>query len=209
MEQQTIRPDRRGFFITNYSWVSILALFGVASFLASLTGSLPIGALVWLGIFAATAIIAALGWYYTKIYCSVTSISMAEDKLVYETGIFSHRRKNIPIHMVTDTSLNRSFFQKLIGVCTLNVSTSGSSGYELAIPNLPHGPACEFHDALYGAIQRFARKNVSGYKRDDEDGRGHAQAEKREPLYTPPPREEPPEKPHGRRPHSPFYDRKH
>lgn len=150
-----IRPTVRGYFIHHYLLLGVLSVLITAIGIGAVLGALDfmdsnmgVAAIV----FAVVLISVALA--HSKLHRNATSVYFDEDKMVYETGILSHFKKKIPIHMITDSSLKRSFIEKTFGVATLNISTSGSSGYEIVCNGLDYAETERMHDILYERIKK-------------------------------------------------------
>lgn len=153
--ENIISPNTNGFFLERYFMSSIFAALlitvGIGTSLAFFQLDSFFGILlVIIGI-----LIFILSLTHSKLHCNATKIYFDEDKLVYETGIINHKKKKIPVNMITDTSITRTLIEKIFNIATLNISTSGSSGYEITCKALNHYEAEEFHTALYDMIKKY------------------------------------------------------
>ena len=148
-----VHPNRFRYFLHNYFLVALLssALF-LAGFLAAFS-VIPGGAMLALPcwIIAAIAAIATIG--HTALHCNATVIYLTGEEIIYETGIISHQKVSVPLHMITDTKLDRELIDKLLGTATIRINTSGGKDYEI-VANF------EFDDLneLYNEIYRLIRK---------------------------------------------------
>jgi putative membrane protein len=57
--------------------------------------------------------------------------------LYYRHGIINVVKKEIPVQNITDFKFTQNIFEKILGVETLIVNTSGTSSYELLISGVP------------------------------------------------------------------------
>lgn len=64
-----------------------------------------------------------------------TKMTLAGDKLRYESGVLSKTTRTIPVSKIQDVRARQSFGQRLIGVGDLTVETAGEAGI-LTIPNI-------------------------------------------------------------------------
>lgn len=155
MEIDKIRPTVKGYFVKHYIILLPLSVAAAATgvlILVSVPDVDPIA-----GIFLITAGALALGAtiLHSWLHRGATSLFFDEDKIVYETGILDHRKKKIPMNMVADSSATRTFIEKFSGTGTLNISTSGSSGYEIVCNGLNYFELEAMHNALYARLQKF------------------------------------------------------
>ncbi|MFH1520983.1 MAG: PH domain-containing protein [Candidatus Micrarchaeota archaeon] len=111
-----------------------------------------------LGVIVAGIIITLIPLIHSVVYSRTTSIGFDDEKIVFESGILSHRTKKAPVHMITDSSLNRSLVQRITDAATLNISTSGSSGYEIVCEGLMNKEAKELHEQIYERIDKIQKK---------------------------------------------------
>ncbi|MBN2478410.1 PH domain-containing protein, partial [Candidatus Micrarchaeota archaeon] len=77
---------------------------------------------------------------------------------VYQTGIFSSKRKIISLDSIVDTSLERGLLDGVFNVAKLNVSTAGSRSFDASISNVNYGSANELHERIHEKIRRRERK---------------------------------------------------
>ncbi|MFH1785652.1 MAG: PH domain-containing protein [Candidatus Micrarchaeota archaeon] len=154
---EKIKPKLLGCLIENYFFLDIVAVIliiaGGAVYLSTINILDTVGiALIVLGI--AILIVTII---LSKLKAHTTSIYFSDEKIVYETGIVSTRKKKVPINMVTDSSITRGLRARLFGFATLNISTSGSTGYEIICNGLDYNEINSVHEELYkkiGAINK-------------------------------------------------------
>jgi membrane protein YdbS with pleckstrin-like domain len=124
-----IKPSVRGFYIKRYATMTAAAIIIL---FAGLFIFLNLG---FLAIFAIacllSAIMVALGILHAALHRSHTSLHILNDSLVYEHGVLSHQKTSVPLDMITDSTTRRSFLDKIIGVSTLSINTSGTGEREI------------------------------------------------------------------------------
>lgn len=153
-----IKPTVKGFFIQHYSFWGLAA---IALFLAGILSFVLVPGFYALFSFALVGggvLAFAVPFSHSWLHCRATSISFDEDKLVYETGILDYKKKKIPINQITDSSITRSFVDKFIGSAAFNISTSGSSGYEIVCHGFNHQELESVHNQLYSRIRQASRE---------------------------------------------------
>lgn len=158
MDKMTLKPTAIGFFLKHY-YVLLLALPAVLLlFIISLAGIFTLESWMMVILLIALAVLASVALAHSKIHQSVTSVYANEEKFVHETGILHHKKMKIPMHMITDTSIKRTLYDRIIGTATLEVSTSGSAGIEVTVSCLPHSETEVFHENLYAIISKNQAK---------------------------------------------------
>jgi len=161
LELNVIRPTIKGYFISHYIVIAILSLLLVLAGFSIILKVIGSDSSLGFLLIAIGLVLTISALAHCKIHRDVTSVYFNEDKLVYETGIFNHHKKKIPVHMITDSSLNRSFIGKMFNIATLNISTSGRSGYEISCDGLDYLETERMHDLLYENIKRYRTENVA------------------------------------------------
>ena len=57
-----------------------------------------------------------------------TKVTLAGDKLRYESGVFSKTTRTIPVSKIQDVRAEQTFAQRLVGVGDVTVETAGEAG---------------------------------------------------------------------------------
>lgn len=171
METTMIKPTMKGHFVKHYLAsipFSLAFLAGGAAFLAFV----PDADLVWAALlFAAGVLASGIPAAHSVLYCRATTVSFDGDKIVLETGILDHRKKKVPVNMVTDSSASRTFIERFFGTGTLNISTSGSTGYEIVCHGLDYRELDSMHNMLYEKIRRAGAERQSAPGAADDAAR--------------------------------------
>lgn len=148
-----LHPGPVGFFIRHYGFAAFFGLLvlvgGPVAFFNGLDGGIPAG------IFVLGALIWLVGVVHALLHDQFTTLYLSEEELIFETGILHHRIRRVPISKITDTSTDRDFLDKLLGACTLEVNTAGSSGYEVEARGFKFAAVQAFLDELYGLIHEM------------------------------------------------------
>lgn len=110
-----------------------------------------------------------LPWTFTKY-------SLSEDRLFIERGIFNVKEDEVRLYRITDISLNRGFWQRIIGVGTINCCSADKTLGDFRIINIKNSR--EVKELLSEAVEkeRMAKRVIS--KEDfghdhDADGDGY------------------------------------
>lgn len=151
-----IKPTAFGYMLGHY--LMVIPLSAVFVLVGAYLFSIKFMGQVGLGVIAAGIIITLIPLIHSVLYSRTSSIGFDDEKIVFETGILSRRTKKAPVHMVTDSSLNRTLLQRITGTATLNISTSGSSGYEIICEGLRNKEAKELHEQIYEKINKMQKK---------------------------------------------------
>ncbi len=157
MESVLVRPTVRGHFARHHLFVAVFFLIAFALLMGAFAGWAPVG--VWaseaLFGFAFAYLLFSIGLSY--LHRRATSLSALQDRVEYDTGIIRHKKQKIPIRMITDSSVEKGFVDRLLGLCTIKVNTSGGIGYEVVLGLVDEKEASAFHDFLYGRIEKIGK----------------------------------------------------
>lgn len=138
-----VNPDRR--WVTK-QWLvfgtitGLLVLGGaIAHFVIDLTvadrddASLAI-MIVWLGVGGAVALMWLIAVPIVLLWFRNLSYLVEEDKVIIRKGVLTKTQQNIPINMVTDFRLQRTLYDRALGIGSILIQTAGQSanptGYE-------------------------------------------------------------------------------
>lgn len=79
-----------------------------------------------------------LGLYAGVVYISryYTRYSLTDQRLIKESGLLSKRLDEIELYRIKDTRVDQPFFQRLVGMGTVEVRSADVSG-SFTIENLP------------------------------------------------------------------------
>ena len=159
-----IRPSTHGFYAKNYLFSTLLAviLFFSGIYMAFETGEL----LISIGLVVLGSLLIAIGIVHSVVNTKSTVLYLEENKLVYETGILSHHKKIAPLSMITDSTIERTFFERIVGVGDLHINTSGTAGIEILANDFNFEDVEKIHKQIYEIINANAR---AGYHRVNDE----------------------------------------
>ena len=104
---------------------------------------------------------------------SFTKYVLKSNKLVVRTGFFTTTEDEILLYRIMDTSLRRTFWQKIFGLGTIRVVSSDKSLPDFEIKNIRHYR--NFKDELSDRIDkervrmRTRTNEMVGFGNDDDD----------------------------------------
>lgn len=148
---EKIRPRFVGYFMTHYFFVIPLAIVLLALAFINIDGMAPFFLFV-------AALVLLISLVHSKVHEMVTCIYIEDNKFVHESGILKNKKNNLPISMVTDSLITRNIMERVLGVCTLNVNTSGTGAYEVICDALDFGEADKINNLLHEMIHGHAGK---------------------------------------------------
>lgn len=97
---------------------------------------------------------------------------LEEDKVIIRKGILTKIQQNIPMNMVTDFRLQRTLYDRPLGIGSILVQTAGQSttatGYEGKLAGLENWD--ELHEDLRRRIRSERGMRAPGYDRTEEMG---------------------------------------
>jgi len=114
--------------------------FGFGGALALLVDTAPLGAIVGLGFVAVLIGIALVYVYYQDLIRRKYYIY--DDVISYERGFLTRQEAFIPIENLSDSELNQTFIDKVLGLYDVVVSCQGS-GSQISFKNLRNGKQVE------------------------------------------------------------------
>jgi uncharacterized membrane protein YdbT with pleckstrin-like domain len=145
-----LHPSRRVYFIKNYYIVILVVLIAITAQILVLTGYIDPANFSFVSMVLLLAMfLLGISMFHTSLHCKNTFVLLEAYQIVYETGILNSKRKVITFDRITDTALNRTLFDKILGTATLNISTAGSTKYEIRASELKYGPASYIHEKLH------------------------------------------------------------
>jgi len=155
---EKIRPRFIGYFLAHYLFVVPLAVVLAALALMN------VGEMEFFFIFLAVLVL-LFSIAHSKAHEMVTSVALEDNKIVHECGIFQHKKNSLPISTITDSAITRSVLERMLGTCTLQVNTSGLSGYEVVCDALDVEEAEKMNNLLHEMIHGHAGKEKKAKKK--------------------------------------------
>jgi uncharacterized membrane protein YdbT with pleckstrin-like domain len=163
---RTITPDRRWLTKQYMVFATITAAIALAAGTLHLVLVLALdereradaGMLIW-GITGAVALVMWLiAVPILVLWHKHLSYAIEAERIVIRKGILSRIQQNIPFSMVTDFRLQRSLYDRALGIGSIQVQTAGQgvtgSGYEGKLAGLEDWEA--LHEDLRGRIRGTA-----------------------------------------------------
>lgn len=168
----SIKPDRRWLtkhYLVLLTLTALLALLGGATHLLIVVAAEDVdtglvAAIVW-GVTGGLAVLmwavaapALVLWYRNLDY------SVESDKIVIRKGILTKIQQNIPLAMVTDFRLQRTLYDRALGIGSIQIQTAGqgttATGYEGKLAGLEEWEP--LHEDLRRRIRPTGRPGEPG-----------------------------------------------
>ncbi len=139
--EQTLKPDKKlmtkqwGILLVLSSLVILIALlFQLLLPLSDDVTSEEVSALVWPIAAGVIFVLLVIVGPILVIWVKNLSYIIGEDKITIHKGILTKVQKNIPYRAITDFVVNRSIFDRFLGIASIRIQTAGQSqtptGYE-------------------------------------------------------------------------------
>lgn len=160
-----INPDRR--WVTK-QWLvfgTITALLALGAGIAHLIVELAVAdrdvasmaiVVIWLGVGAAVALMWLISVPIVLLWFRNLSYLVEEDKVIIRKGVLTKTQQNIPVNMVTDFRLQRTLYDRALGIGSILIQTAGQSanptGYEGKLAGLSEWD--DLHEDLRGRVRR-------------------------------------------------------
>jgi len=137
--EETIKPDKK--FFTKTAWIfltiSAFILLGVSivHLIIHVAGGDPAAPLV---IWLITGICLVVMWFIAypiaRVWIKNLAYVIQEDHITVHKGILTKTQQNIPYRAITDFILQRSLYDRILGIGAIRIQTAGqsqpTSGYE-------------------------------------------------------------------------------
>ncbi len=151
-ENKIIHPDFSSYFVKRFGILMILATISIIILSYSEMIGNDIGVYI-VYISFVLSIFLLISVLYTRYTCKTTEIFIDTTNIVYKHGILRKRKKSVPIERITDTSINASVIDGLLGTATLNISTAGQDGYFISFRDMEREKAIKFQNQINSFIK--------------------------------------------------------
>jgi membrane protein YdbS with pleckstrin-like domain len=148
---ETLKPKLYGHLVRHYLRIVPLAIVFIALGAYILVGGLKFDTLVGWAALSAGILIIVFGLVRSGLYSVGATLYTNDGMIVYKTGILSVHENKIPIEKVTDSALNRSVMERIFGLTTLSINTSGGIAYEVMCEGLDYNDANQFQTKILKA----------------------------------------------------------
>ena len=92
----------------------------------------------YVGYVAAVVLLVAAGWASLKVARrQTTEFVVTTARLIYRSGLFAKRGKEIPLERINDISFDQSVFERVIGTGDLAIESAGAQSRE-TFTDIPH-----------------------------------------------------------------------
>jgi len=152
--EETIKPDKKLF--TKTVWilltVSAFILLGISIVHLIIHNALPI---IWLIAAIVVIVMWLIAYPIAKLWIRNLAYVIQEDRITIQKGILTKTQQNIPYRSITDFILQRSLYDRILGIGSIRIQTAGQSqspsGYEGNMAGLIQYE--RLHDQLRGKLQ--------------------------------------------------------
>jgi len=158
--EETIKPDKKLF--TKTVWVlltvSAFVLLGVSlvHLIIHIAGGDPNAPpIIWLIAAIAVIVMWLIAYPIAKLWIRNLAYVIQEDRITIQKGILTKTQQNIPYRSITDFILQRSLYDRILGIGSIRIQTAGQSqspsGYEGNMAGLIEHE--RLHDQLRGKLR--------------------------------------------------------
>lgn len=137
--ENSVKPDRK--FFKKVLWIqltltiSVLLIMSVVHFLVTVfNGELQVVYGFWLASVIAIILMWIISTIIAHLWIKNLEYLIADDTIKIHKGIITKTQQNIPFRMVTDFALERTLFDRILGIGAIKIQTAGQShtptGYE-------------------------------------------------------------------------------
>jgi putative membrane protein len=162
--ENIIKPDKKLvtkqwgiLFVLSFLVVLVALLFQFLLPLSEDVTSSDVSGLVWPIAGSVIFVLLVIVGPILVLWVKNLSYSVGEEKVSIHKGILTKVQKNIPIRAVTDFVVNRSIFDRLLGIASIRIQTAGQSqsptGFEGNIAGIVEWE--ELHALLRDRLKRL------------------------------------------------------
>jgi uncharacterized membrane protein YdbT with pleckstrin-like domain len=137
--QNSIKPDKK--YFTKVLWmlitITVLLILAVAvtHFIIYLNhGEMEVALILWLGGIISLFLMWLISTPIAYLWIKNLEYTILEDGIRIHKGIITKIKQNIPFRAVTDFALQRTLFDRILGIGSIKIQTAGQShsatGYE-------------------------------------------------------------------------------
>ena len=137
--EETIKPDKK--FLAKTIWVlltiSAFALIGVCivHLIVHLAGGDPdVPRIIWFIVGIPILALWVIAYPIAKLWIQNLAYIIREDRVTIQKGVLTKTQQNIPYRSITDFILQRSLYDRILGIGCIKIQTAGQSqapsGYE-------------------------------------------------------------------------------
>ena len=143
--EETVKPDRK-YFIKSLLILLTISVFvfvtvSIIHLIIYLTDGEPgVPLILWLVSVGSVLIMWIVSYPIIKLWIKNLSYTIRGDRVTIQKGILTKTQQNIPYRSVTDFILQRSLYDRFLGIGSIKIQTAGQtqspSGYEGNIAGL-------------------------------------------------------------------------
>ena len=143
--EKSIKPDRK--YFTKCFWIHLtitgtaLLVLAITNLIIHFTGGDPYAiSLLWLIGSLCIVLFWVISYPITYLWIKNLHYIVREDRVTIHKGILTKTQQNIPLRAVTDFALQRTIYDRILGIGSIKIQTAGQtqspSGYEGAFSGL-------------------------------------------------------------------------
>ena len=130
--EQRIKPDKKYYTKTIWSILTIIIFIILSIALTNLIITLADGdpfakkVMWWIG-YGCIGVMILIVYPISYLWIKNLSYTILEDRVSIHKGIITKTKQNIPFRAITDFILQRSLFDRILGIGSIKVQTAGQS----------------------------------------------------------------------------------
>jgi uncharacterized membrane protein YdbT with pleckstrin-like domain len=143
--EKSIKPDRK--YFTKCFWIHLtitgtaLLVLAITNLIIHFTGGDPYAiSLLWLIGSLCIILFWVISYPITYLWIKNLHYIVREDRVTIHKGILTKTQQNIPLRAVTDFALQRTIYDRILGIGSIKIQTAGQTksptGYEGALSGL-------------------------------------------------------------------------
>ncbi len=92
---------------------------------------------------------------YSHLYCQTTRLYLSGEEIVYDSGILNKISRRIPLHIFSETVIQRTFFDTLLGSGTLRVYGRPGSHADISVSEVKLADIKAMQEEILGLVHEL------------------------------------------------------
>jgi len=174
--EKSLKPDPK--YYTKCTWVTLTATAAAVLLMAAVhliinlaEGNPAAPAILWPVVLGLLALVWIVVYPLVRLWVKNLEYVIYDDRITIHKGFLTKRKQNIPLRAITDFVLDRTIYDRVLGIGSIKIQTAGqsqsSTGYEGVLAGLAdYDP---LHEELRGMIRNLHPRAESLAVRESEE----------------------------------------
>ncbi len=174
--EKSLKPDPK--YYTKCTWVTLTVTAAAVLLMAAIhliinlaEGDPAAPAILWPIVLGLLVLVWIVVYPLVRLWVKNLEYVIYDDRITIHKGILTKRKQNIPLRAITDFVLDRTIYDRVLGIGSIKIQTAGqsqsSAGYEGVLAGLlDYDP---LHEELRGMIRSLHPRSESLAVRESDE----------------------------------------